>query len=448
MKAPMNILIVDDEANILQTTSVALQTIGHKAYTAFNTKQALRNLQEEPIQVIFLDVKLGKENGLEFLRKLRADDWDLPIIIFTAYSSIESAVEAMKSGATDYIQKPFIPEEIRDMLKKVERDMRLQNRVKELETIVSEESSSILMSSSEPEFQATLDMAFKAAKSEASILLLGPSGTGKTVLARQLHQNSLRSEGPFITVNCPSLSKELLESELFGHLKGAFTGAVKETWGKVAAAEGGTLFLDEIGELPLEVQPKLLRLLQEQEYERVGETRTRKCNIRVIAATNRRLDEEVEKGHFREDLYYRLKVIEISMPPLKERRADIPELADRYLQFFSERERCPDLKFSDQAKASLSGYAWPGNLREMRNVIERATILSDKKQIEQEALPSELGTGESSALRPGQFVTLSALSEEHIRRIIDKTESLEQAAEVLGIDTATLYRKRKRMGLT
>lgn len=443
----MNILIVDDETNILNTTSVALETIGHKPYTAFNTRQAMRNLQDEPIDLIFLDIKLGNEDGLQFLRQLREDDWDLPIIIFTAYSSIESAVNAMKAGATDYIQKPFIPEEIREMLKKVERNVQLQAKVNELESYVSDQNPAIIMNSEDPDIQATYDMAFKAAKSHANILILGPSGTGKTILARQLHYNSLRADHPFVTVNCPSLSKELLESELFGHVKGAFTGAIKETWGKVAAAEGGTLFLDEIGELPLEIQPKLLRLLQEGEYERIGETRTRKCDIRVIAATNRNLGEEVENHEFREDLYYRLKVIEIPMHALVERPADIVPMAENYLNFFAKREGKRSMNFSDSARAALLDYDWPGNMRELRNVIERAIILSNSDLIDEEALPPNMSNKENSAIRPGHFVSLAELTEEHVKQIISKTNSLEQAAEILDIDTATLYRKRKRMGL-
>lgn len=444
----MNILIVDDESTTLQTTSVALENMGHRTFTALSRRQAQRNLQEEPIQVMLLDIKLGNEDGLAFLRKLRENGWNLPIVICTAYSSIESAVNAMKAGATEYIQKPIIPEEVREMLNKVERNLRLQSKVKELESMISDQNPSMVMDSDEPGFKEMLRVAFKAANSEASILLLGPSGTGKTILARQLHEHSMRHDKPFVTVNCPSLSRELLESELFGHLKGAFTGAVNETWGKVAAAEGGTLFLDEIGELPPEIQPKLLRLLQEQEYERVGETRTRQSNIRVLAATSRDLTREVEEGRFREDLFYRLKVIEIYMPALVERPSDILPLAETYLRFFAEKRGLPELKFSEAARKALMDYSWPGNLREMRNVIERATILSEKNLIEDDVLPPDSNNqAGSSSLRPGHFVSLKDLEEEHIRRIVARTDSLEQAAQVLGIDTATLYRRRKRMGL-
>lgn len=443
----MNILIVDDEANILRITAVALKTMGHTPFTAESSKRADSVLAEEKIDAMFLDVMLGNENGLDYLDKLITRKAGIPVIVFTAHSSIESAVESMKRGAYDYIQKPFVPDEIRQMLAKLEKSISLTKKVDDLQAQVADSNATIRLTSDEPEMQKTFDVAFRAANSEASMLILGPSGTGKTVLARNIHLKSPRADKPFITVNCPSLSKELLESELFGHIKGSFTGAVKDTWGKVAAADGGTLFLDEIGELPPEIQPKLLRLLQDREYERLGENRGRKADIRVIAATNRDLDKEVEAGNFREDLLYRLKVISIEMPPLMERPSDIVPLAESYLKHFNSRERRSDVYFSNEAKRALVDYSWPGNLREMRNVIERAVILSIGDEISAEDLPDDFREDGSGGPRPGQMISLADLEEAHIRRIMAKAESLEHAAEVLGIDTATLYRKRKRLGL-
>ncbi len=444
----MNILVVDDEANILRTTSIALKSMGHVPFTAESSRRAEFVLAEEKIDAMFLDVMLGSENGLDYLSKLKERKEKIPVIVFTAHSSIESAVESMKRGAYDYIQKPFIPEEIRQMLTKLEASVALERKVDELEEQVADNNSTISLESKEPVVQKTFEVAFKAANSEATIMILGPSGTGKTVLARNIHMRSARRDKPFITINCPSLSKELLESELFGHTKGSFTGAIKDTWGKVAAAEGGTLFLDEIGELPMEIQPKLLRLLQDREYERLGDNRTRKADIRVIAATNRDLSQEVAEGKFREDLFYRLKVICLEMPPLSERPLDIMPLAERYLQYFTKREGRGDVHFSETTARAMVDYSWPGNLREMRNVVERAVILSVGNEIETTDLPSDFSEDEEGGPRPGQMISLAELEETHIRRIIAKTDSLDEAARILGIDTATLYRKRKRLGMT
>jgi NtrC-family two-component system response regulator AlgB len=274
-------------------------------------------------------------------------------------------------------------------------------------------------------------------------LLLGESGTGKSVLARAMHQRSPRRAGAFVTVSCPSLSRELLESDLFGHVKGAFTGAHADTLGKVAAADGGTLFLDEIGELPLEIQARLLRLLQEREYERVGETKPRRANVRVISATNRDLSHAVAEGKFREDLYYRLNVISLRLPPLRERAADIERLALAQLQFIAGHEGRKARSFSPAALEAMRSYNWPGNLREMRNVIERAAILSSGDAIEAEDLSDCVQP--ASEVRLGGKFSLEAIEAEHIRRVVATSRTLDEAAEILGIDPATLYRKRKKL---
>jgi len=444
----MNILILDDELNILRTTTVALKSLGHNPFTAENISAGRKILERERIDVLFLDLMLGDENGIDYIEDFKENFPDLVIIVFTAHSTVESAVESIKRGASEYIQKPFIPDEIDQLLNRIEKGLQLQRKVAELESQVAEANPTIILDSNEPNMQEVFGMAFKAAASEANILLLGPSCTGKTVLARNIHSRSNRHDRNFVTVHCPSLSKELLESELFGHVKGAFTGAVKETWGKVAAAEGGTLFLDEIGELPIEIQPKLLRLLQDREYERVGDSQIRQCNIRLLAATNRNLEEAVEEGRFREDLYYRLKVIPLQIPPLSERPSDILPLAENYLHFFGAREGRPSLCFTEDARERILNYEWVGNLREMRNVIERAIILSDSDSITAADLPAEFHENEETAIRPGHSVTLQQLEEEHIRRVVAKAPSLDQAARILGIDSATLYRKRKKMGLS
>jgi NtrC-family two-component system response regulator AlgB len=367
--------------------------------------------------------------------------------MFTAFANIATAVEAMRRGACDFIPKPFTPDQIRGVLAKIEKARVLETRVRALENQLAAEAPPIDLDSAEPATRRAIEIAFKAAATPANILILGPSGTGKSVLARALHQRSAQRDAAFVTVSCPSLSRELLESELFGHVKGAYTGAVADTLGKVAAADGGTLFLDEIGEMPLEIQPKLLRLLQEREYERVGEAKPRRANVRVIAATNRALSDEVKAGRFREDLFYRLNVISVALPGLRDRPADLARLAESYRKFFAARLGKRLTAFSPAVSAAFAAYAWPGNLRELRNVIERATILAGGETIELCDLPEELGAKQDPAISAGARVTLDALETEHIRRILASARNLDEAARTLGIDPATLYRKRQKLGL-
>jgi two-component system, NtrC family, response regulator AlgB len=285
---------------------------------------------------------------------------------------------------------------------------------------------------------------WRVAPTEATVLILGENGTGKTALARVIHQRSLRASKPFVVVNCPALQEQLLESELFGHVRGSFTGATSDTMGKVAAAEGGTLFLDEIGELPLAIQPRLLRLLQDGSYERLGETTLRHANVRVIAATNRDLKFEVEAGRFRDDLYYRLNVISVEVLPLRQRAEDIAPLAEKFLREFSQPPRKGPTRLTDAALAVLRSYPWPGNLRELRNAIERAAILTENPELDADdfaQLRPEIATPPPKV---GDLVTLEALESEHIRRVLARTGSYERAAKVLGVDKTTLYRRRRR----
>ncbi|HVU23091.1 MAG TPA: sigma-54 dependent transcriptional regulator [Opitutus sp.] len=443
----MRVLIVDDEAGIRRTTRIAVETAGHTAAEASSGTRALKALEDEGFDACFLDVKLGAEDGLEVLEKLLKFRASLAVVMFTAYANIATAVEAMRRGAFDFIPKPFTPDQIRAILAKIEKARALETRVHALESQLADSEPAIDHESSEPAVQRAIEIAFKAAETPASILILGPSGTGKSVLAREIHRRSARRDAAFVTVNCPSLSRELLESELFGHVKGAFTSAVADTTGKVAAADGGTLFLDEIGELPPEIQPKLLRLLQEREYERVGETRTRRADVRVIAATNRNLAAEAKAGHFREDLFYRLNVIAIGLPGLHERPADLARFAENYRKFFAARIGRKITGFAPAVLAAFGGYAWPGNLRELRNVIERAVILAPGPLVELADLPEEFGAKASPVITVGSRVSLEELEAEHIRRILAATRNLDEAARTLGIDPATLYRKRQKLGL-
>ena len=443
----MRVLIVDDEPAIRKTTRIAVESSGHEVLEATGGARALKTVSEEGVDAVFLDLKLGDEDGIDVLAKLLKAQPTLVVVIFTAYARIATAVEAMRSGAFDFIPKPFTPDQIRAVLSKIEKTRVLQVRVRALETDLAAESPPIGLESTDPLMQRALQVAFKAAETPATVLILGPSGTGKSVLARELHRRSGRGEHPFITVNCPSLSRELLESELFGHVKGAYTGAVSDSVGKVAAADGGTLFLDEIGEMPLEIQPKLLRLLQEREYERVGEHVTRRANVRVIAATNRSLGEEVKAGRFREDLFYRLNVVAVTMPGLSDRPGDLLSVANSCLKFFSGRLGKKIKGYSPLVLDSFKRYAWPGNIRELRNVIERAVILASGELIEMSDLPEQFDAGVSTTVSVGARVSLEELETEHIRRILASTKNLDEAARVLGIDPATLYRKRQKLGL-
>jgi len=444
----MNILVIDDDAGLRKTLRLALETMGHKVTEAPDRARAEDHLGRSLFDVALLDLRLGTDTGLDVLPGLLALAPGLPVVVITAYATIETAVEAMRRGAVDYLPKPFTPEQIRIVLDRVLRLRHLQSHVADLQQQVHSAVPEADLRTHNPSMQQVLELASRAAASDATLLLRGESGTGKGVLARTIHARSPRAAAPFVTVNCPSLSAELLESELFGHVRGAFTGAVKDTEGKVAAADGGTLFLDEIGELPVILQPKLLRLLQDRQYERVGETRTRACNVRILAATNRDLRAAVAAGLFREDLLYRLNVIEIFLPSLRQRSEDIVPLAEHLLHFFARQTGKPVLGFSAEARTAIQRYPWPGNIRELRNAIERGVILATETEVGLADLPAQIGAPPpQAALAIGGAVTLEQLEAEHIRQVLANTATIELAAATLGIDPSTLYRKRKRYGL-
>ena len=441
----MRILVIDDERTIARMLAVALEVDGHEVIAVESSSGALRQVQKTLFDVAFLDLRLGQENGLEVLTQLRRVDAGLAIVIITAFASIPTAIEATRLGAADYLPKPFTPEQVRLVLGRIEKRRGLERRVEELESLFEIPPAESALAAADSAMRNVLDLARKTATSHASIILLGESGTGKSLLARDIHQRSPRADRPFVTVSCPSLSRELLESELFGHAKGAFTSAVSETQGKVAAASGGTLYLDELGELPLEIQPKLLRLLQEHEYERVGETQTHRADVRIISSTNRDLVQAIREGKFREDLYYRLNVVALHLPPLRERPHDLERVAAAHLRFFARQSGKLITDFSPEAKAAMRCYSWPGNLRELRNAIERAVIFSPGPKVEISHLSEIIAKPQAgSAVEVGATVSLAELTDEHIRRVMAKTLRLEDAAEILGIDLATLYRKRRK----
>lgn len=444
----MHVLLVDDDTSLRKTLRLTLEALGNRVHEAGDRAQALDQLGSRVFEVCFLDIRLGREQGLDVLPTLLRAAPGLAIVMMTAYATIETAVEAMRRGAADYLPKPFTPAQLRVVLDRVRQVRRLQSHVEDLSEQVRAAIPEADLQTAEESMRRTLEVAYKVAPSDATVLIRGESGTGKGVLARAIHARSTRADAPFVTVNCPSLSAELLESDLFGHVKGAFTGAVQDTVGKVAAAEGGTLFLDEVGDLPLPLQPKLLRLLQEKRYERVGEARTRLCDVRIITATNRDLHAETATGHFREDLLYRLNVIELVMPPLRERRRDIAPLAEHLLQFFARQAGKQLEGFTPEAREAIARHGWPGNVRELRNAIERGVILSSGRLVGLADLPAQVGAPSAGrSIEVGHDVTLDQLEAEHVRRILVSKPTLEEAAAVLGIDPSTLYRKRKRYGL-
>jgi two-component system, NtrC family, response regulator AlgB len=439
----MRVLVVDDEQNIRRALTIALESMEYEVASAPNGTLALKELKASRFDVMLLDLKLSQESGLDVLEEALRISPRLAVVMVTAFASIETAVEAMRRGAFDYLPKPSTPEQVRQVLARIKKTRALEGRVAELESRLNAESPQADLTTRSPAMQKVLDVAFKAAESQATVLLLGESGTGKSVLARVIHQRSARNNGAFVTVSCPSLTRELLASELFGHVKGAFTGAVNETWGKVMAAEGGTLFLDEIGDLPTEIQAKLLRLLQEREYERVGETKPRRADVRVIAATNRDISKAVASGHFREDLFYRLNVIAVTLPPLRDRLNDIGQVAMEHLQFVAGHSGKHVTGFSAEALEVMNQYKWPGNIRELRNVVERAVILCGGTEIQATDLTDTINP--EPDIRIGGKVTLAEIENAHMQSVIANTASLDEAATILGIDPATLYRKRKRL---
>jgi NtrC-family two-component system response regulator AlgB len=443
----MDILVIDDDVSLRKSLRLALETMGHRVVDARDGGQAQEVLGHSHFNIAFLDLRLGREQGLDLLPALLRLAPGMAVVVITAYATIETAVEAMRRGAFDYLPKPFTPDQIRLVLERVARIRRLESHVEELEAQVRSVVPEADLQTQEPAMQQALEVAFKAAPTEATVLLRGESGTGKGVLARAIHARSARAVAPFITVHCPSLSAELLESELFGHALGAFTGAVRETHGKVAAAEGGTLFLDEVGDLPPILQPKLLRLLQEKRYERVGETRTRAGDVRILAATNRDLAAEAAAGRFREDLLYRLNVIEVPLPALRQRRRDILPLAEHLLRFFGHQGGKMVAGFTEEARAGLLRYAWPGNIRELRNSVERGVILAAGPLVGLADLPMQIGSPPRPRLEIGSSMSLEQIEAEHIRLVLAGTATIEEASTILGIDPSTLYRKRKRYGL-
>jgi two-component system, NtrC family, response regulator AlgB len=442
----LNILVVDDEINIRKTLSYCLETEGHSVVAVSNSQEALKEGKTRSFDIAFIDLRLERENGMDLIPPLLTESPWIKIVVITANATIETAVEAMRRGASDYIEKPFTSAQVKLLIRTLGHIRDLENEITVLKEDRRRFAPETLLQSKNADMLRIIETLHKAAASEAMILIRGESGTGKSVFARTIHNLSPRAKKPMMIVSCPAVPTELLESELFGHAKGAFTGAVKENPGRIAACEGGTLFLDEIGDMALSIQAKLLRFIQDKEYERLGETMSRKANVRIITATNVNLEQRVTEGRFREDLFYRINVISVNVLPLRERREDIMTIAQDFCSFFCQANHKNMLGFETGAERALLEYSWPGNVRELRNAIERAVILGNGRQITENDLPESIVPSIDFPV-VGDPVSLSTIEECHIRRILEKTSSIQEAAGVLGIDQATLWRRRKAYGI-
>jgi NtrC-family two-component system response regulator AlgB len=441
-----HILVVDDEKNIRSHLATFLSGLGHRVAVAADGVEALRSADAEPFDLVLSDVRMAGMDGMSLLRELRRRRPDAVVVLMTAYATIAGAVEAMREGAFHYLVKPFSLDEVGLLVERALEVSALRRDNRELRRALDDapllESRAVVM-------DRALDTARRAADSDVTVLLLGESGTGKNVLARAIHAWSARRAAPFVTVSCTTLAEHLLESELFGHVKGAFTGAWKDKPGRLEAATGGTIFLDEIGELAPDLQAKLLRFLEERCFERVGDTRTREVDARILAATNRDLEAEVRAGRFRSDLFYRLAVVTVRVPPLRERRDDLPALVDHLLVALAARHRRAPPQLEQEAREAIAAYPWPGNVRELANALERALVLSRGDAIGAESLPDAVlaPPRELPAAAADGSLSLEDVERRHIQQVIASSPTLEDAAARLGIDPTTLWRKRRRWGL-
>ncbi len=440
------LLIVDDERNIRRNLVAFFESCGHDASGAASAGEALRILDENIVDLVLTDFRMAEMNGLELLREVKRRRPETLVILMTAYATVENAVVAIKAGAYDYVTKPFSLTQIQHV---VERAIEFRAIQLENQTLRDTVEEVPLLDSRSPAMLHALDTARRAAQTDATILLTGESGTGKNVLAKQIHQWSPRRERAFVVVNCTTLSEQLLESELFGHMRGAFTGAIKDKPGRLEAADGGTVFLDEIADLSPGLQTKFLRFIQEHDFERLGSDLTIRVDARIIAASNRDLESEVVARRFREDLYYRLNVITLHLPALRERKADILPLAERLMRTVAIRNRRPPVRLSSEAASAVAHYHWPGNVRELRNALERAVVLSSKDTVGPEDLPDAIfrPAPKPSSQSANSAPSLEQVEREHITRVLAESATLEEAAATLGINTTTLWRKRKRFGI-
>jgi NtrC-family two-component system response regulator AlgB len=444
-------LVVDDDAGVRQSLRLCLETGGFRALGVATPSGAIEALSRGSFDVVLLDLWLGSTSGLDLIPEIQKRHPRAGIIVITAFATFETAVHAMRIGASDYLPKPFTPEQVRHSARRLVESNAASSPVPPADP----SDPWITFRTATPSYEAFVKRAERVAAADSSVLLRGESGSGKNVLARFLHDRSARRDGPFVTVHCPALTGDLAVSLLFGHRRGAFTGATSDAPGKVQEAEGGTLFLDEVGDLGPDAQARLLRFLNDKSYERVGDTAERRADVRLITATNRPLETLARTGAFREDLLFRLDVVSLTAPPLRTRQGDIVGLARRYLAALGAKTARPFV-LTESAERALLVHDWPGNLRELRNAVERATVFAATNLLEAADLELPLAQNRDAAalespgagVSVGDEVSLEALEREHIARVVARSASLEAAARTLQIDATTLSRKRKRYGLS
>ncbi len=452
----MNILVCDDKLVMVRFLQEFLENEGHSVTTAADGEEGYNKYIEIQPEIIITDMKMPKLNGIELLKKIKAHNADSIVITMTAFATIESAIEAMREGAYDYIIKPFSIEQIKIIMNKVSEKIMLIKENKYLKSQLQTIYRFDNLIGQSGKMKEMYELISRVLDNKATVMITGETGTGKELIARAIHYNGPRANGPFIKVNCAAIPEGLLESELLGHEKGAFTGAINKKEGKFEIADGGTIFLDEIGEIPTSIQVKLLRVLQSREFERVGGNQTIKVDIRIIAATNRDLTQAIAEGRFRTDLYYRLNVVPISVPPLRERITDIPALADHFIKKFSEENGRPILKISKEAMEAFIKYNWPGNVRELENIIERIVILSKADTITYSDLPPHLLPKDNQL----EQLSVPSVGKNKMTEVVDYIEhkmieealkitngQQTQAAELLGINRGSLIYKMKKFNL-
>ncbi|MBI3047806.1 MAG: sigma-54-dependent Fis family transcriptional regulator [Acidobacteria bacterium] len=453
MSHVQSVLVIDDDDSLRRVVEYNLQDEGYRVVTAADGASGLQAFRSQPIDLVLTDIRMPEMDGLELLTRLKTMQPDLPVIILTAHGTIDSAVDAMKLGASDYLTKPFNREQLKAAVRKALEVAALTSENRYLRQVVAERFSFASMIAASRAMRAVTEMAARVAQGDTTVLLEGESGTGKELLAKAIHFHSARAKGPFVTINCGAIPEQLLESELFGHRRGSFTGAVTDKQGKFEAAHRGTIFLDEIGELPALLQVKILRVLQEREIDKVGETRSIKVDVRVIAATNRDLEKMIADGSFRDDLYYRLAVVSIRVPPLRERSDDIPLLVDHFLAKHAEKLGRPRPVVEKAVYSAFNLYSWPGNIRELENVIERALVLDKDGTIGLDDLPDRLRTREHRVANlrmelPDEGISLEDVERELLLAALEKHNwNQTRAAAFLNITRSTLVYRMEKFGL-